>query len=92
MRVLQAFNTKMKALEGSAARLLPALFELLARLGEVESMVRALQLVSILVEVLGRQALPVLGTIAEYLPKVGCLPGIGCRIGCRISSGACHHC
>ena len=33
-------------------------------------MVRALQLVSIIVEVLGPQAQPVLGTIAEYLPKV----------------------
>lgn len=35
----QGFNLKLGALEGTAHALLPALFELLQRLGEVESQV-----------------------------------------------------
>ncbi|KAK9788462.1 hypothetical protein WJX73_006537 [Symbiochloris irregularis] len=66
----QNFNARLSTLEQAAPAMLPALFELLGRVEEVESRLRGLQLVSIIVEVLGAQALPVLGTIAQYLPQL----------------------
>eukprot|EP00198_Chlamydomonas_reinhardtii_P012580 XP_001701917.1 predicted protein [Chlamydomonas reinhardtii] len=55
--------------EVTAAALLNC-FGLLSRLREVESMVRVLQLVSVLVEALGERIRPHLGIIAAGLPQV----------------------
>jgi len=60
---------RVAALEAVMTDALPAAFALLARLCEVESMVRVLQLVSVLVEVLGVRVAPHLPAIAAALPQ-----------------------
>lgn len=60
----------MAGLAAASGPMLMALFGLLERLSEMECMVRVLQLVSVLVEVLGDQILPHLGIITRSLPQV----------------------
>lgn len=68
--LLQATAARVAALEQAAGPILVALFALLDRLTEMECMVRVLQLVSVLVELLGDHALPHLGIITSALPQV----------------------
>eukprot|EP00798_Chlamydomonas_sp_ICE-L_P011430 gene11430-17116_t len=60
---------RLSALSDSMVDALNHCFNLLVRLSEVESMVRALQLVSVLVEAMGDQIRPHLGLIAGALPQ-----------------------
>ncbi|MEW5315516.1 MAG: hypothetical protein WDW38_006938 [Sanguina aurantia] len=61
---------RMAALSDTLSQALAGAFSLLSRLSEVESMVRVLQLVSVLVEVMGTRILPQLSIIADALPKI----------------------
>jgi len=63
-------EARVAALSGSMSSALNGCFTLLKRLSEVESMVRVLQLVSVLVEVLGSRIHPHLGIIAAALPEI----------------------
>ena len=61
----------MAALGGHAGQLLGGIFHLLlTRVEEAESKVRALQLVSVTIEVMGAAAQPHLPAIASALPQV----------------------
>ena len=64
----------MAALGGQARQLLGGIFHLLTRVEEAESKVRALQLVSVTIEVMGAAAQPHLPAIASALPQVWYLP------------------
>ncbi|KAK9829330.1 hypothetical protein WJX72_005222 [[Myrmecia] bisecta] len=63
------FLQRMGTLEAHVGPQLTALFALMRRLEEIESMVRVLQLVSIVVEVLGEKVQPHLGILAAALPQ-----------------------
>ncbi len=67
---VQGTVARVAALEQAVGPILVALFALLERLTEMECMVRVLQLVSVLVELLGEHALPHLGIITNALPQV----------------------
>lgn len=60
----------MEGLSATMAECFTNCFGLLARLSEVEGMVRVLQLVSVLVEVMGPRIQPQLGLLAAALPDV----------------------
>ena len=69
--VKMKIEARTEALAGTMNEALQGCFALLDnRLHEVESMVRALQLVSVLVEVMGPRILPHLGAIASALPRI----------------------
>ena len=70
---MQEHGARAAALAQHGAALLPALFALVQRLEEVESKVRALQLVSVAIEALGEAAGPLLGSVAAALPMVSFL-------------------
>ncbi|KAG1678184.1 hypothetical protein FOA52_016121 [Chlamydomonas sp. UWO 241] len=61
---------RLQALGETMSAALGGCFKLLERLSEVESMVRVLQLVSVLVEVMGTRILPHLGVVAGALPHI----------------------
>ncbi|KAK9865409.1 hypothetical protein WJX84_004910 [Apatococcus fuscideae] len=66
-----AHDQRLKVLQSSAGTILTSVFKLMQdRLQEVESLVRVLQLVTILVEVLGDGVDPYLPTLTSALPKV----------------------
>lgn len=67
---VQGTAARMASLAAACGAMLMALFALLERLSEMECMVRVLQLVSVLVEVLGDQIVPHLGIITRSLPQV----------------------
>jgi hypothetical protein len=73
--VPQGTAARMAGLEAGARAILLALFQLLERLTEMECMVRVLQLVSVLVELLGDSVVPHLDIITSSLPKVPGPPG-----------------
>uniref|UniRef100_A0A7S3VSI4 Importin N-terminal domain-containing protein n=1 Tax=Dunaliella tertiolecta TaxID=3047 RepID=A0A7S3VSI4_DUNTE len=66
----ERMRARLSALEGDISTCLTAAFALLGRLAEVESMVRVLQLISVLVEVLGERIGPHLPVIASALPAL----------------------
>ncbi|KAK9845638.1 hypothetical protein WJX84_002303, partial [Apatococcus fuscideae] len=66
-----AHEQRLNILQKSAGTILSSVFSLMQdRLQEVESLVRVLQLVTILVEVLGDGVDPYLATLTDSLPKV----------------------
>ena len=60
----------MTVIEGQVGAVLAQCFALLKAMSEVESMVRVLQLVTVVVEVAGNSAQPYLGAFAAALPEV----------------------
>lgn len=61
---------RMTVIEGQVGAVLAQCFALLKAMSEVESMVRVLQLVTVVVEVAGNSAQPYLGAFAAALPEV----------------------
>ena len=61
---------RMMVIEGQVGAVLAQCFALLKAMSEVESMVRVLQLVTVVVEVAGNSAQPYLGAFAAALPEV----------------------
>lgn len=66
----QRVDQRLSALADTMSVALGGSFALLERLTEVESMVRVLQLVSVLVEVMANRIRPHLGVIASALPHI----------------------
>lgn len=64
------YEKKLSLLNSKAGNLLSLALRLEARLEEIESQVRVLQLVSVTIELLGDRAQPFLGIVAEAIPKV----------------------
>ena len=61
----------MATVEAQAGTALNACFQLLSRVSEVDSMVRVLHLVTVMLEALGAKAQPHFATITAALPQVG---------------------
>ena len=66
---------RLTVIEGQVGAVLAQCFALLKAMSEVESMVRVLQLVTVVVEVAGNSAQPYLGAFAAALPEVRKIQG-----------------
>ena len=69
--LMQDCNAHMATVEAQAGTALNACFQLLSRVSEVDSMVRVLHLVTVMLEALGAKAQPHFATITAALPQVG---------------------
>lgn len=68
--LMQDCQAHMGTVEAQAGAALTACFSLLGRVSEVDSMVRVLHLVTVMLEALGPKAQPHFHTITAALPKV----------------------
>lgn len=75
--LMQDCQAHMATVEDQAGSALNSCFQLLSRVSEVDSMVRVLHLVTVMLEALGPKAQPHFAAITAALPKV-CLPQTFC--------------
>lgn len=69
--LLQDCQAHMGVVEAQAGAVFRSCFQLLAQVSEVDSMVRVLHLVTVMLEALGPKAQPHFAAITAALPQVG---------------------
>lgn len=69
--LLQDCQAHMATVEAQAGAVFGSCFQLLSRVSEVDSMVRVLHLVTVMLEALGPKAQPHFAAITAALPQVG---------------------
>lgn len=80
----------MEVVEAQAGAVFTNCFQLLSRVSEVDSMVRVLHLVTVMLEALGPKAQPHFAAITAALPKVSSPSCVAVWIKSSISL-CCHH-
>ena len=72
--LMQDCQAHMAVVEAQAGAVFGSCFHLLSRVSEVDSMVRVLHLVTVMLEALGPKAQPHFAAITAALPQVGHCP------------------